>query len=75
MSALFTATAVSLAVHDGWIEFDVDGFGVTGLAGANFLVFRVLGVQFPASITDAGLQYSLVLRRRVVLEDFRSRWD
>ena len=40
MSALFTAIAVSsLAVHDGRIEFDVDG--VTGLAGANFLVFRV----------------------------------
>jgi len=54
--------------HDIWIELDLQSLSVVRRTSANFSIFRIIGV--PSSVSDGGLENSLVLGRRIMLQEY-----
>lgn len=60
-----------LSVLDyGRIKFNSQGLSMIGCPSAHFSVCRVLSFLQPASVSDARLEDALVLRRRILFQEY-----
>jgi len=56
--------------HHAGIELDFDSLGMVGSTGAHILVLWIRDVLSSSGVSDGGLEDALVLRGRVMLEEY-----